>query len=111
MSAMAAMPETIADIETELDVWVLEGLDFAPRCEHAQHSDPGWRHHHGGDAAWLASGMCPGCPLHAQYLICDRWRTTLVDNPDAYLTCTQCNSHYPWRDFGFVFIPIPKERA
>lgn len=104
------MTETLPDIDTLEDVLVLESLDFAPRCEHSQHWDPGWRHHHDGPAAYLRSGMCPGCPDRVQDFICQRWHDALVENPSGYLQCTACDGHYPWVDFGFTFIRIPEVR-
>jgi hypothetical protein len=103
--------ETLPDLELLQDTLVLEGLDFTPECEHVQHRDPGWAHHHAGPAAWLVAGMCPSCPNRAVYLVCDRWRVSLVENPDAFLTCTSCGKHSPWGvdGFGMTFTPIPGE--
>lgn len=89
-------------LDLDVEIFVMEGLDFEPTCESIHHHDRPQRHH--GPAAFLQVGPC----VHTTGLRCrpvvDHLRATA--NPFTYWGCDLCGSS--WELTEFQFIPLEK---
>lgn len=70
--------------ELDIDFGILEGLDFAPSCEHSQHE----RKHLDESAKYIVRALCGECRDNTVYLMCESgWK--VLTSLDA-LYCAEC---------------------
>jgi hypothetical protein len=92
------------DLDTTLDLSVLEGLDFPVPCGHSQHSTS--ESTHDGPAEFIAVSYhdCPSNPHKAApyyYPCCAVWAAYVMVNGQLgrLIMCSRCGQQGEWREF------------
>jgi hypothetical protein len=92
------------DLDTAVDLRVLEKLDFAIPCGHSQHGMEGSGHE--GDAEFIAVSFhdCPSDPDKAApyvYPACAAWAefVRLATAYEASIECARCGEQGLWSEF------------
>lgn len=95
------------DLDTTLDLSVLESLDFPVPCGHSQHGTSEFTH--AGVAEFIAVSYhdCPAAPAKAApyyYPCCAAWAAYVINNGKLgrLIMCSRCGTVGEWADLVHI---------
>lgn len=96
------------DNALDLDVEVLESLDFEIPCDHSQHNEG--REDHGGCAEFVAK-VTHECPVRpwtngSVYVCCATWARKVNSHLDKPWCCPYCRITADGRDMVIILGPL-----
>lgn len=95
------------DTTLDLDIEVLESLDFEIPCDHSQHDDSPF---HGGPAEYVAK-VTHECPVRSwangtTYVCCAEWARKVNSHQDLPWCCPYCRITTAGRDMVIILGPL-----
>lgn len=96
-------------VEAEIDIDVLEALDFDidKTCEHSSHAVLPKFHSDEGSVWLRVAGKCPNCGRKASNIMaCNKWKS-LCDAGVLRIRCNNhCGEYAPVSDWGYGWVKV-----